>query len=91
MKMMIEREYGVDFMRLFDLVFDLSQFSNNILGQRNLESQDNYMINAFYSQLENGFRSSNEAEKSKQPLLFDYRDLKCCCKQSSCEDKSDNF
>lgn len=63
--MMIEREYGVDFMRLFDLVFDLSQFSNNLSEKRHLQSQDNYMINAFYSQLENGFRSSNEAEKSK--------------------------
>ncbi len=55
-KMLIDKEFGVDFSRHFDLVFDTSQITNlSLFGSRVLQAQDNYMLEAFLVNLEYGF------------------------------------
>lgn len=80
--MLIDKEYGVDFARHFDLVFDTSQITNvGLFGSRVLQAQDNYMLEAFLVNLEYGFTEKQEMPKKK--LIFDYKELKCGCKVKS--------
>lgn len=80
--MLIDKEYGVDFARHFDLVFDTSQITNvGLFGSRVLQAQDNYMLEAFLVNLEYGFTEKQEVPKKK--LIFDYKELKCGCKVKS--------
>jgi hypothetical protein len=81
-KMLIDKEFGVDFARHFDLVFDTSQITNvGLFGSRVLQTQDNYMLEAFLVNLEYGFTEKQEVPKKK--LMFDFKDLKCGCKMKA--------
>ena len=88
-KMLIDKEFGVDFAKHFDLVFDMSQITNlGLFGSRVLTAQDNYMLEAFLGNLEYGFTKKQNLPKKK--LMFDFKDLKCGCKVNA-KAKFDNF
>lgn len=88
-KMLIDKEFGVDFTKHFDLVFDTSQITNiGLFGSRVLQAQDNYMLEAFLGNLEYGFAKKQNFPKKK--LMFDFKDLKCGCKVNA-KAKFENF
>lgn len=59
---MIDKEFGVDFSKFFDLVLDCSQITNETLfGNRLVQANDNYMMEAFLSNLELGFIESSKS------------------------------
>ena len=75
---MIHRDFGIDFHSLFDIVIDLSQYSNvDILGTDFLKFQENLMLDRFSLHLD-----QNLIELPSSRLVFDYKDLKCQCKKS---------
>lgn len=66
-KSLVDKEFGYDFMNSFDLVFDLTQFSNvNGLGfsHKFLQSQDNYMMEVFIKHMDKGFEASSAVAES---------------------------
>jgi hypothetical protein len=70
---MIHRDFGIDFHSLFDIVIDLSQYSNvDILGTDYLKFQENLMLDRFSLHLD-----QNLIELPSSRLVFDYKDLKC--------------
>ena len=89
-KMLIDKEFGVDFAKHFDLVFDMSQITNlGLFGSRVLQAQDNYILEAFLGNLEYGFTKRHNLPKNK--LMFDFKDLKCGCKVNAKKAKCENF
>ena len=89
-KMMIDKEFGLDFAKLFDLVFDTSQISNeSLFGNRLVHANDNYMMEVFLSNLEVGFIDSSKVVQPKKELLFDFKELKCECKPNKILEKKD--
>ena len=75
---MIHRDFGIDFHSLFDIVIDLSQYSNvDILGTDYLKFQENLMLDRFSLHLD-----QNLIELPSSRFVFDYKDLKCQCKKS---------
>ena len=74
---LVLKEYGIDFHSLFDIVIDISQYSNvDILGTDYLKFQDNLMLDRFSQHLD-----QNIIELSSSRKVFDFKELKCHCKR----------
>lgn len=75
---MVVKDYGIDFHTLFDIVSDISQYSNvDVLGTDYLKFQDNMMLDRFSLHLD-----QNLIEPSSSRQLFTYKEMKCLCKKN---------
>lgn len=77
---MILRDYGTDFHSFFDLVVDMSQYSNvEVLGTDYLKFQENLMLDRFACHLDQDLL----APGLERSFVFEYKELKCLCKKQN--------
>ncbi len=77
MKEIIDKEYSQEFMGLFEIVLDITQYSNlEILGHKFLKYQENFILEQFAANLEG---SEKVLSKKEKKLLYDFKRLKCNC------------
>ena len=83
---MVDKELTIDFCQLFDIIIDTSQLSNlELLGQKYLKHQENYMVDTFLKNLEEPScysaleRSNNNPKTNLKGSLFEFKKLKCYC------------
>ena len=75
---MVLRDYGIDFHSFFDMIVDISQYSNvEVLGTDYLKFQENLMLDRFAMNLD-----QNLISKDKTAFVFDFKELKCLCKKT---------
>lgn len=75
---LVTRDYGVDFPNMFDLVVDISQYTNvDVLGTDYLKFQENLMLDRFAQHLDQNVQEPNSGN------LFTYKELKCQCKSAN--------
>lgn len=84
---MFEKEYqrhGIEFLKLADIVTDISQYSNiEILGTKYLKYQENYILESLAHNLEGcAYEHTDKKPKFKEDkskFLYNFKDLKCKC------------
>jgi len=77
---MVLRDYGTDFHSFFDLVIDMSQYSNvEVLGTDYLKFQENLMLDRFACHLDQDLL----APGPERNFVFEYKELKCLCKKQN--------
>lgn len=85
-KDIIDKEFTIDFCQFFDIVVDVSQVTNSYLfGSKFLQHQENYMVDRFIQNLEevSCIPHTESRRNIKEDSLFDFRALKCQCRNAT--------